>query len=160
MTARRPRHGALSYRHPIEVRYGDTDALGHVNNAVYLSYFEAARAGYYAAVTGRPFGTGTEAERHLFVIAEACVRYRAPAFFGESLVCEAGVTWVSRSAFGIAYRLLAEGGPIAPARTIAEGETVQVMIDAATERAARVPTALRAAIEAYEGRALPTRRED
>ena len=34
------------------MRYVDTDALGHVNNAVYLSYFEAARAGYYAAVSG------------------------------------------------------------------------------------------------------------
>jgi len=34
---RRPLEGAFRYRHPIEIRYSDTDALGHVNNAVYCS---------------------------------------------------------------------------------------------------------------------------
>ena len=58
MTWPRPRapgriDGEFRYRHAIEVRYGDTDALGHVNNAVYLSYFEAARGGYYTSVVGR-----------------------------------------------------------------------------------------------------------
>ena len=56
--------GEFAYEHPIEIRFVDTDAFGHVNNAVYLSYFEAARAGYYAAVTGIPFGTGESAFCH------------------------------------------------------------------------------------------------
>ena len=59
MADRRTRiEGEFRFEHPIEVRFVDTDAFGHVNNAVYLSYFEAARAGYYAEVTGTPFGTG------------------------------------------------------------------------------------------------------
>ena len=78
--------GPFRYRHPIEVRYVDTDGLGHVNNATYLSYFEAARAGYYAKATGHPFGTGPDAARQTFVIAEAHIAYRAPAFFGEPIV--------------------------------------------------------------------------
>ena len=32
--------------HPIEVRYGDLDPQGHVNNAKYLTYFEQARVHY------------------------------------------------------------------------------------------------------------------
>ncbi|MFN4071655.1 MAG: acyl-CoA thioesterase, partial [Thermus caldifontis] len=32
---------------PIQVRFRDLDALGHVNNAVYLTYFEVARAAYF-----------------------------------------------------------------------------------------------------------------
>jgi len=32
--------------HPIEVRYGDLDPQGHVNNAKYLTYFEQARIFY------------------------------------------------------------------------------------------------------------------
>ena len=71
--------GAFRYRHAIEIRYGDTDALGHVNNAVYLSYFEAARGGYYTVVMGHPFGRGPDAEKRTFVIAEAHVAYRQPA---------------------------------------------------------------------------------
>jgi len=39
----------FSYTHPITVRYGDLDPQGHVNNAVYLTYIESARLGYYEA---------------------------------------------------------------------------------------------------------------
>ncbi len=63
--------GDFPCHHPIEVRFGDTDALGHINNATYLTYFEAARAGYYEALMGTPFGTGEDAERYTFLIAEA-----------------------------------------------------------------------------------------
>src|SRR6185436_13876380 len=95
--------GDFRYEHPIEVRFVDTDAFGHVNNAVYLSYFEAARAGYYAVVTGAPFGTGESAADHTFVIAEAHVVYRAPAYFGERLIVGCRFNWTARSSFGLAY---------------------------------------------------------
>ena len=49
---RRDLPGGFRYRRPIEVRFGDTDAMGHVNNAAYLTYCEMARAGYYETVTG------------------------------------------------------------------------------------------------------------
>ena len=39
MARSRPPAGEFRYRHPIEIRYNDTDALGHVNNVVFLSYF-------------------------------------------------------------------------------------------------------------------------
>ncbi len=153
----RPPTGDFRYQHPIEVRYGDTDALGHVNNAVYLSYFEAARAGYYEAVTGRAFGTGEDGQRHLFVIAEAHIAYRAPAFFGEPIVCAARVAWVTRSSFGIEYRVRCDGGPIAPARHIADGGTTQVMWDPQSGRPGRIPPDLLAALEAFEGHPLSRR---
>lgn len=130
----------------------DTDGLGHVNNATYLSYFEMARAGYHAAMTGYPFGTGPDAASLTFVIAEAHIAYRAPAFFGEPLVCECRVSWASRSAFGLEYRVVSEGGPVAPARLIADGSTVQVMYDLKAERVTRVSADLLARIEAFEGR--------
>ena len=120
--------GPFRYRHPIEVRYVDTDGLGHVNNATYLSYFEMARAGYHAALTGHPFGTGPDASRLTFVIAEAHIAYRAPAFFGEPVVCECRVSWASRSAFGLAIArdlvtvhggsIAAQGGPDGGARIV------------------------------------------
>lgn len=153
----RPLEGDFPYRHAVEVRYGDTDALGHVNNAVYLSYFEMARAGYYAAVAGRPFGTGEDAARHTFVIAEAHVTYREPAFFGEVLECLCRVAWWGRSSFGLEYRVDAPASGLAPARTVAEGWTVQVFFDLRSGEVARVPEELRARIEAFEGHPLPQR---
>lgn len=153
----RPVEGLFRYRHPIEVRFGDTDAMGHVNNATYLAYFEAARAGYYLQLTGAPFGTGPDASRHTFVIAQANVAYRAPAFFGEPLAVECRIAWVSRSSFGVEYRVISEGGPVAPARVVADGSTTQVMVDPQSGRASRFPAELLAAIEAYEGRPIPRR---
>ena len=117
MTGRRDRvEDEFRYEHPIEVRFVDTDAFGHINNAVYLSYFEAARAGYYAQVTGTPFGTGERASERTFVIAEAHVFYRAPAFFGERILVGCRFSWTGRSSFGLEYRVRAEESPVAPAR--------------------------------------------
>ena len=156
-TRSRPHEGEFAYRHPIEVRFGDTDALGHVNNAVYISYFEAARAGYHARVTGHPFGHGPDASRTTFVVAEAHISYRAPAFFGEPLVCEARVAWASRTSFGMEYRVVAEGGPIAPARLVADGGTTQVMFDLVRNRPTRMTHELLDAVERFEGRSIPRR---
>jgi len=156
--ARQARYdGDFAYAHPIEIRYGDTDALGHVNNAVYLSYFEAARGGYYAAVTGHAFGSGPGAERRTFVIAEAHVTYRSPARFGEPLTCWCRVGWLGRSSFGLEYRIVAEASPLGDHRTVADGSTAQVFFDMASARIMRIPADLVARLTTYEGRALPAR---
>jgi acyl-CoA thioesterase FadM len=117
-----------------------------------------ARAGYHAALTGHPFGTGPEAARLTFVIAEAHIAYRAPAYFGEPVVCECRVAWASRSSFGLDYRVVSEGGPLGPARLLADGSTVQVMFDLAAGRVTRVPAELLDAIDRFEGRAVPRHR--
>jgi acyl-CoA thioester hydrolase len=155
----RPRSvdGGFRYRHPIEIRYNDTDALGHVNNAVYFSYFEMARSGYYRAVVGHAFGTGPDAQRRSFVIAEAHISYRSPALYGEPLFCCARVGWVSRSAFSFEYRLEVEASDLGAARLIADGSTVQVFYDLERGRPMRTPADLVAELEAYEGRRFPAR---
>ena len=149
--------GGFRYEHPIEVRFVDTDAFGHVNNAVYLSYFEAARAGYYQTVTGNPFGTGESAAEHTFVIAEAHVTYRQPAFFGETLIVGVRFEWAGKSSFGLEYRVRADASPVAAARVVADGETTQVMFDLSRNRVTRVPVDLLALCAAFEGRAIPRR---
>jgi acyl-CoA thioesterase FadM len=117
-----------------------------------------ARAGYYAVLTGHPFGTGPDASRQTFVIAEVHIAYRSPAFFGEPLACECRVAWSSRSAFGLDYRVVSDGGPIAPARLVADGSSVQVMVDIAADRVGRVPADLLEAIERFEGHPVPRQR--
>jgi acyl-CoA thioester hydrolase len=158
MGSRRARvGGTFRYEHQVEVRFGDTDALGHVNNAVYLSYFEAARAGYYAAVTGATFGTGETAAERTFLIAEAHVVYRAPAFFGERLLVGCRFDWVGRSSFGLAYRVRAEASALASARLVADGATVQVFYDLRRGRPMRAPADLLAEFERFEGQPIPRR---
>jgi acyl-CoA thioester hydrolase len=149
--------GDFAYEHPIEVRFVDTDAFGHINNATYLSYFEAARAGYYAKVTGQPFMTGAHGAAHTFVVAEARISYRSPALFGEPLLAGCRFAWVGKTSFGLEYVIRAQESVVAPARIVADGETVQVMFDLERNRVTRVPADLIALFEKFEGQPIPRR---
>ena len=52
--------GPFRHRTEIEVRFADTDAMRHVNNAKYLTYCEIARIRYWTDVTGESFALGHE----------------------------------------------------------------------------------------------------
>lgn len=152
-----PPRGEFRYEHPIEVRFVDTDAFGHVNNATFLSYFEAARAGYYARATGSPFMTGEHGLKHTFVIAEARIAYRSPVLFGEPLLAGVRFAWVGGSSFALEYRIRAERSAVGEARVVADGETLQVMFDLDRNRVMRVPPDLIGLFEKFEERVIPRR---
>jgi acyl-CoA thioester hydrolase len=146
--------GEFRFRRPIEVRFADTDAMGHVNNAAYLTYCEIARAGYYEAVTGEPLPLGTHGASEGMILAEARITYRAPAFYGEILTIEARVGRIGRSSFSQEFRLTAPQSRYGDARLIAVSESIQVMYDYTAERPIRMSDDLAAAMERYEGRPL------
>ncbi|MFI5254598.1 MAG: acyl-CoA thioesterase [Candidatus Limnocylindrales bacterium] len=149
--------GEFRYELPLDVRFRDTDAMGHVNNAVYLTYFEAARAGYYRAVTGRSF-TGIDEEPVSIILARASVDFRAQAYFGEQLLVGCRTSWVGRSSFALAYRIVAAPDSTRGAgRLIAEGETILVTFDYAKQRPVQIPAELAARLAAFEGAPIPPR---
>lgn len=67
----------------VRVRFGETDLMGIVHHASYLSYFEAARVAWLRR-RGVNYATWAERGWHLPVV-EASVRYRAPARFEDVL---------------------------------------------------------------------------
>lgn len=146
--------GEFPYRRPIEVRFGDTDAMGHVNNAVYLTYVELARAGYYRAVTGGRVGIGATEREQAFILAEARLGFRAPAFFGEILMVEARAASIGRSSFTMEFRMTADENPYGHARLVATCSTVQVGYDYDAGRVEPLRSDIVAALEAFEGRRL------
>ena len=146
--------GTFPYRRPVEVRFGDTDAMGHVNNAVFLTYVELARAGYYRAVTGGRIGIGATEREQAFILAEARLGFRAPAFFGEILTIEARTASVGRSSFTMDFRVTAEENPYGRARLVATASTVQVGYDYDAGHTEPLRDDIVAALEAFEGRPL------
>ena len=142
---------------PVEVRFRDTDAMGHINNAVYLTYFEAARAGYYRAVTGRAF-EGISDDPVSIILARATIDFRAQAWYGERLLIACGTIWAGHSSFAFGYRITADPDSTRGAgRLIAEGETIQVMFDYRTQRPTRIPAELLVQIVDYQGEPIPPR---
>lgn len=138
---------------PVEVRFRDVDAMGHVNNAVYLTYFEQARLAFWLAVhPGTLTGEGVDPARIGFVLARAECDYASPVRLGERLLvgCRAGDFGTSSFAFD--YRVVAAGGGAVDAevRLVASGRTVQVAWDWTAGRKVHVGEELRRRIEAFQ----------
>jgi acyl-CoA thioester hydrolase len=104
---------------PIEVPYRDIDAMGHLNNAVYLSYFELGRQKYWDRLLGglrTVFDIG-------FVVAAASIDYRRPVYMGDLLELEIRCPRTGRSSFEFDYVLRRAG------QIVAEGRSTQVLWD-------------------------------
>jgi acyl-CoA thioester hydrolase len=146
--------GDFAHRHEVEVRLSDTDAMGHVNNARYLTYVEIARVAYYERVTGNALPIGTHGAEEGMILAEIRVGYRSPAFYGETIAVETRVERIGRTSFGMAHRMTAPESRYGPARLIAIADSVLVAYDYQEEQPIPVPDDWRAAMEAFEGREL------
>src|SRR6478609_12008784 len=146
-----PRDLTGPFRHElvIEVRFADTDAMGHVNNATYLTYCEIARIKYWTDVTGVPIDhriTGLES----LILAEARITYRSPAFFGETVTVETRATRVGRTSFHLEHRLTAAMAG-EESRLVAVSDSVLVRYDYAQGRPIPLSVVHVAAIEEREG---------
>jgi acyl-CoA thioester hydrolase len=144
--------GPFRHRVVVDVRFADTDAMGHVNNAVYLTYCEMARIRYWTDVTGEPVAAGHEGAESL-ILAEARIAYRAPVFHTEQVTVETRASRIGSSSFTLEHRLTAcaSGGP---PRLVAVSSSVMVRYDYKTERSTPLDAAFIEAIETFEGRAL------
>ncbi len=132
------------YYHPIEVRYGDLDPQGHVNNARYLTYLEQARIGYIRHLGLWRGGSFLDIG---IILAEARVTFRQPIHLGQAVRVGVRVPRLGNKSFPMQY-------VIEDARTgavLAAGETVQVCYDYATQRTISIPPSWRAAIALFEG---------
>jgi acyl-CoA thioester hydrolase len=108
-------------RHPIRVRFGETDLMGIVHHGTYISYFEVGRVEYMRR-RGLNYTSWTEMGFHLPVV-EAYVRYRRSVRFDELVVIETRLTELARVRVRFAYRLLrpSENGE---EEVLAEGNTL------------------------------------
>ena len=121
--------------HSLRVRFRDLDAYNHVNNAVYLTYFEEARIAFITAIGLRDLFSPERST----VIAHAEVDYRAPALFGDQLDIEVTVGEVRNSSYALHYRIIRRSD----GKLIATGKTVQVCFNFALNAPTRLPEAWR-----------------
>jgi acyl-CoA thioester hydrolase len=123
-------------RFRLEPRYNDYDTKGHVNNAVFLTYFEIARERAWLALDGDP--------DFPFILAEATVQFRSEANIGDPMEIEIATTEVRTKAWVWSYVITDPRD----GRVIAEGKTVQVMYDYAEKRTVPIPEELRVRLPA------------
>jgi acyl-CoA thioester hydrolase len=146
--------GEFTHRLEQDVRFGDTDAMGHANNARFLTYCESARIAYWEAATGEAFALATHGTMESMILAEIRVTFRSPAFFGERLTVESRVGRIGRTSFTLEHRITASESARGHARLVATAEATQVLYDYATNRPRAIPADTVVRLETYEGRAL------
>jgi acyl-CoA thioester hydrolase len=126
-----------------DVAFRDLDGLGHVNNAVYLSYVESARLAYMQEVLG-PLELD-----ELGIVADVKISFRSPAALGETLEVGHRVSRVGETSLVFDFEVRGRDG-----RLVAEGSTVHVAFDYGVQRPVPVPEEWRRRIESYEARSL------
>src|SRR5687768_11073607 len=101
------------YIHRERVRFGDLDAMRHLNNVVFLRYYESARIDYIRSLAP-DHDPSTEGAFGL-IFAECHINYRAPVHYDEDVEVHCSIAEVRRSSFQVPFemrvgdRLCAEG---------------------------------------------------
>lgn len=131
------------FYHPIEVRYGDLDPQGHLNNARYLTFMEQARIQYLQKLGlwdgGSFLNIGV-------ILADARITFRAPVLFGQPVRVGARVSRLGNKSMDMEYVIEdAEAGD-----ELATGSSVLVAYDYRQEQTISIPESWREVIREFE----------
>ncbi len=138
----------FNFFHPIEVRYGDLDPQGHVNNAKILTYLEQARIHYIKHLNLWQGGSFLDIG---IILAEVRVTYKSPIHFGQAVRVGVRVVRLGNKSFEMAY--LVEDAT--SHKVLATASTVQVAYDYRQQTSIPIPEEWRSRISAFEGLANP-----
>jgi len=90
------------HRTPIQIRFKDVDALGHVNNANHLTYFETARIDYFRAVISVPIDWETEG----MILKHQSVDYKKPILLNDQIAVDTWFVRAGNTSFELHYSLV------------------------------------------------------
>lgn len=133
------------FYHPIEVRYGDLDPQGHLNNAKYLTYFEQTRVRYLIHLG--LFAEGQSFMEVGIILAEAKVAFLVPVRFATDVKVGMRVSQVGNKSITTEYALI----DAASGQELATGSAVVVAFDYRAGKTIPVPVEWREKIAAFEG---------
>ena len=133
----------FKYFHSIEVRYGDLDPQGHVNNAKYLTYMEQTRVAF-TKETGMWSG-GSFLELGV-IVAEIQITYLAPIRLGNRLKVGLLVSHRGNKSFHMEYTFVDED----TGQEFATGSSVQVAYDYHKGQTIPIPENWREILENYQ----------
>ena len=111
----------------LQVRFSDCDPLGHVNNAVYLTYLEQARIVLWRDQLGVQLGRSAEGGSRgaRFILARAEIDFKSQAFDGDELEVRLSLAGFGRSTATYEYEVV----DVPTNRLVASAKTVQVWFD-------------------------------
>lgn len=89
----------------IQIRFSDIDLMGHVNNAIYLNYFESARMHYIVQL----LGTTWDWKKNGIILKTNEIEYIFPVFLEDKAEVRVHVAHLGIKSFTLTYELLVDG---------------------------------------------------
>lgn len=118
---------------PIDVRFNDVDGMGHVNNALYLTYLEHCRMRFFTEVAG------SKSERDFpFILAHAALDYKSPIKMNAQPQVKMWTSRIGGKSWDFDYEIKDRKSAV----VYATGKTVQVAYDYKLEKSDMLEGAL------------------
>jgi len=134
------------FKMKVDIRWSDMDEMGHVNNAIYLTYFEQARV-YYCQEScewdWRELGV---------ILANAHLDYVRPVVFPDPTFIYVRTSKIGNKSLVINYMITTLVDGVEQLATT--GYTVMVMFDYKSNQSMLVPDSIREKLRKYEKEAL------
>ena len=131
------------FYYPIEVRYGDLDPQGHLNNAKYLTFIEQARINY---IKHLGLWDGGSFLNIGIILADVHLTFRSPIHFGQPVRVGVRVSRLGNKSLSMEYRL----EDASDGQELARGSTVSVAYDYHHRKPIPLPENWRKTIAAFE----------
>ncbi len=117
-----------------EIRFADIDAMGHVNNATYLTYLEQARIHYFSQMD---LGTW-DWKKHGVIVARHEIDYKRPIYSRDRVFIQLGCKNIGGKSLHMDYKVTVVDGD--GQQTIAAfASTVLVCFDHTSQQTISVP---------------------
>lgn len=125
-----------------KVSWGDMDAYGHVNNTVYLKYFESARIEYFARISAIEESGVKDV---IPVVASISCNFKKPVVYPDTLEMQVKVSKMGAASMEMTCDMVSAKVGLA-----AQASCTIVTINPKKGGSVRIPEEWRAAIEAFE----------
>ncbi len=122
----------------IQMRFRDIDGMGHVNNAVYLSYIELARTQFYMEVAGR-----RSLDEIDFILAHVDIDFESQSVWGDRIQVAVWPSKIGTSSFTLSYEITETRSR----RVLARAKSVLVTYDYEKKKAKPIPPEFRQLLE-------------
>ena len=128
-----------NFKTSISIRFADIDAFGHVNNAIYLTYFEIARSAYWKEIIEWDW------ESLGIIISRSVVEYLKPVTLADEIYAYVRTSRIGNSSFDLDYILVKKLN--GKEEICTRGQTVCVSFDYKLNKSVPIPDAKRQKME-------------
>jgi acyl-CoA thioester hydrolase len=125
----------------ISVRFGETDALGHINNTSYFIYLEEARIRFFEEL-----GFKLDSRNWNFILASTKCDFLSQGYFNQTLLVKTYVSKIGTKSFQLEHDIIC-------AKTheqIARGNAIMVYFDFDEQQSNALPDLLKEELQTYQ----------